>query len=1118
MKKTLLFLILFLMIQTGWGEETLLVPDALPPTEIRFISTPREGQPPCGIFVTTAGLPFIMGGELSLMDAQWRQLDRAEPGKIVRRIGDTESVEELISESPFWSQSITIKSHGNPMEVEWQYSVKPNAIAKYLQLKMSIPKGMLIEAPAAHGVKPDNLIIHGPTASYKLTFSDEQGRTYFENWSEMKNVEEYQLKAHLPFDPEQGCSGKAVLRVESLPSRKDVFMPIPLAPYGNRDLDDETANDQSGGWTDEGPNNLKCFSPGFIYSCGVPFLIGNRAIILKSAKRLYFPDESPSIPMKDICAEILHFCHTVTWGGSKGNDPIFSYMITYADDSQERCAVINHENIQDWWSKDELPDARVAWTGFNGMSTVSLYHARWQNPHPDRPIRSIRVVSAVQQPIPVVLAVTAQQSNILDSAGRNLLSRAFKATTPPEILDTSGWFECRLDWQGKIEPQSVLDLSALNPKPAGIFGFLKTTPDGHFAFEKQIERKIRFWGSNIAIEGPFPPKDCAPGIAKTLAAQGANLIRLHLYGKAGQDAWSHMPPLINENGTVNEEMIDRMQFFMAELKKNGIYMLLDWNSGLMWSRLCGRPISSPAKEFISLKKASIFNRELIAGTKRFAELVFTNMNPYTGLSILNDPAVALLEITNENTLTMSHHDIPFHPDDPYAQELGQLWLNWQKEHGVDSPAALKGLPNVSMGTLGRRFFAELQKAHYDEMKAFLIELGAKVPICGTTWAYNNPADPWSNRDMDYLCDHGYYSGGPKEGKLSGPIGPSVVNSNLLTMPFFNRFPQSRIEGKPYIIGEWNFNFPGNFRCEGMPLMAAYACLHDWDAILFYCTTGSFNSGYWELLKTNEPRILSHTQHFDPSTWGLAPAAALAYRRGDFSTARNSVTLIYTPDDVFEHRRFGEQYPFLTAMTRVVSKFPDKEEPHQWPVGAPRDSLVQSAKEKLGIGQADQNAIFSDTAELKRFAAPGLFVAQSERTEMATGAISTMTRTDRQLKAFHVQSAAFFASIAFSSLDGKALGVSSRILVTLVGNSRNKTDKMVGNVYNAWGEGPPVTEPLRAEISWNRVDDRTTRAYAIDPTTGQRRHAIDVESDATRESFIFDSGQEKTIYVELARMQ
>ena len=107
MKNTLFFLILsFGLLLTAQSSRVELVPE-----------TGKEKTPP-GIRITTENLPLISGGELLLYDKGWRDLTLGAPEKTVRRPGEAEREQRLITESAFWSQSIVIRSSSNPLVIE----------------------------------------------------------------------------------------------------------------------------------------------------------------------------------------------------------------------------------------------------------------------------------------------------------------------------------------------------------------------------------------------------------------------------------------------------------------------------------------------------------------------------------------------------------------------------------------------------------------------------------------------------------------------------------------------------------------------------------------------------------------------------------------------------------------------------------------------------------------------------------------------------------------------------------------------------------------------------------------------------------------------------------------
>ena len=109
----------------------------------------------------------------------------------------------------------------------------------------------------------------------------------------------------------------------------------------------------------------------------------------------------------------------------------------------------------------------------------------------------------------------------------------------------------------------------------------------------------------------------------------------------------------------------------------------------------------------------------------------------------------------------------------------------------------------------------------------------------------------------------------------------------------------------------------------------------------------------------------------------------------------------------------------------------------------------------------------------------------------------------------------FASLTFTSLDGRPLTESARILVTFAGDSRNKGAWIKGNVHNEWGSGPALTQPVSAEIRMKAVPGEELKCFVVEPATGKRLRSLPVQKKNGLE--IFSLGKNtKSIYFELIR--
>ncbi len=195
---------------------------------------------------------------------------------------------------------------------------------------------------------------------------------------------------------------------------------------------------------------------------------------------------------------------------------------------------------------------------------------------------------------------------------------------------------------------TATSVASLNPAP--LVPSHKLTPkNGHFY--DSTGRRVRFVGVNIAGTSAFPPKSDAPKIAARLHKYGINLVRLH-----HMDASWAAPNLFNSKGrytkttTLDPQSLDRLDFFIAELKKNGIYVDLNLRVSREWLPGDGFPKGTLPELG---KVVAYFHPKAIALQRQFATQILTHKNPYTGLPLAKDPVLALVEFNNEDSLVGS---------------------------------------------------------------------------------------------------------------------------------------------------------------------------------------------------------------------------------------------------------------------------------------------------------------------------------------------------------------------------------------------------------------------------------------------------------------------------------
>ena len=174
--------------------------------------------------------------------------------------------------------------------------------------------------------------------------------------------------------------------------------------------------------------------------------------------------------------------------------------------------------------------------------------------------------------------------------------------------------------------------------------YVTVGPDGMFMADGQ---PIRFWGMSMAYGACFPDKDDAPIIAARLRKMGVNLVRFTLMDApwAGEDESIFFGDDITQ--VLNPFNLDKLHFFIAQLKNEGIYSNLVLHHNRRFKEDDGVLY---ADSMNTSRAVNMFDGHLIKLQKDHALYLLTPPNPYTDLSLAEDPAVAMIDISNHNTL------------------------------------------------------------------------------------------------------------------------------------------------------------------------------------------------------------------------------------------------------------------------------------------------------------------------------------------------------------------------------------------------------------------------------------------------------------------------------------
>ncbi|OGC03784.1 hypothetical protein A2276_08015 [candidate division WOR-1 bacterium RIFOXYA12_FULL_43_27] len=637
---------------------------------------------------------------------------------------------------------------------------------------------------------------------------------------------------------------------------------------------------------------------------------------------------------------------------------------------------------------------------------------------------------------------------------------------------------------------STFDLSYLLDAPAGKKGFLKVKGD-HFYFEDGS--RARFWGTNLYPPMTFPSKQDAEYLAKRLAKSGCNLVRIHHL-----DAFWANPNIFDQNYNdtqhINKETLDKLDYLLYQLKKNGIYIFVDLLVDRKFKE--GDGVADWQNVERGAKFAGFYNKRIIDLQKKYAEQILTHKNPYTGLRYVDDPAIVSYKLINEAMLY--YIGTQFGLSKTYLAELDSIWNKWLlnkygSRAGLEKAwtdrygrCDLSAEENPSKNNVRRadtplqyqrggsekveplreqdtmKFYYDLQVKYFKDMGSYLKLLGCRVPISGSNHWVNVAADVKANAVMDYIDRHRYWDH-PQFG-----YGTRVVfeNQAMVKQPkdaLPNNFAFYRVAGKPFVVSEWNSCFPNEYRAEGPLLMAAYANHQDWDGVLIF----SFNHAGW---------TAPMQDNFDLSQWPnvLAPwqSAALLFHRGDVKKAKYDFKQTLGDKELFgkiyEDSPIAEE-PLLPLISKTQIDFAKEGN-----VSATEGYVNQFAS-------TEKKTIKSDTGELKIDYGRGIFTINTNRTQAAVGFFKGESV---KLSDVSFSSETNFVSLSLSSLDNAPISSSRRLILTAGARIENKGQKFSESraQLKEVGEAPLLVEGVDAKVTL----DRTPRAvYALDVNGGRK---------------------------------
>lgn len=609
------------------------------------------------------------------------------------------------------------------------------------------------------------------------------------------------------------------------------------------------------------------------------------------------------------------------------------------------------------------------------------------------------------------------------------------------------WVPFVLAWDDHLP----VDLSFVyeQEKPAGKHGFLTVQGD-HFVFEDGTEG--RFWGTNLNSGANFPPHEYSEMVARRLAKFGANIIRTHQ-----MDAEWATPNIFQFNRakprddtrTFDPQSMDRLDYLIYCLKQHGIYVYLDMLTYRQFRP--GDGIDAVDELRQAAKPYTYFDPRLIELQKEFARDLWTHINPYTGLAYKDDPAIVLTEIVNESDL-FTHKPVL----EPYRSWLEALYRAWAEERGLSVPkeAVDFSRPDQQMA----RFFTQVMRDFYQDMIAYLRDIGVRIPIAGTNWSRNLGVTS-AQASTDFNDSHAYW-----DYPWTDP--PGTVRSLPMVGATRNVFADlsfMRTPDRPFFVSEWDQAYPHVWRAESPLAYAAVAAFQGWGG----ATIHTYRYSTWE----PENRLgggastingIVYRNYFDafndPAKFGLFYQAALLLRRGDVQPGEKCVA-VDVPEDMDSWLFKG---PGEIPALRLVEK-------HRVGMVLPGGfSNVDTTVTVDDVGGLGGDEVLSDTGELWRSWARRIGWIDTPRTKAAYGFLGEAGSISLQGLRLDVKTS--FATIALSSLTDAPISESESLLLTAVGRCENSDVTYTQDRTRQLnpGHAPTLIEAIEAQVEVTTV--------------------------------------------------
>lgn len=197
-------------------------------------------------------------------------------------------------------------------------------------------------------------------------------------------------------------------------------------------------------------------------------------------------------------------------------------------------------------------------------------------------------------------------------------------------------------------PTVQIDTTLLGPvEPAGAAGRVKLSDDGHLVTADGD--RLRLYGVTIQFGGCFPDSATAVATARRLRALGVNLVRFTGFDYVLAPSISFFEGGMKTGG-VNTERMRRFDWFMYQLKQQGIYSVLNFYSA--WQPLPEDGVRQYDSVGWGCRVPIFFDRTVQQIHRNMMRAVLEHVNPFTGNAYKDEPAMPYLIALEDASLAI----------------------------------------------------------------------------------------------------------------------------------------------------------------------------------------------------------------------------------------------------------------------------------------------------------------------------------------------------------------------------------------------------------------------------------------------------------------------------------